>query len=91
MILLRTLVSCAFFVFAAPSQAQSSRYDDNVAYPNSDEQSKAMSEHGNVTPADIASDPAVLASSVLVIDQTSGAVLFEKMRTIPSQSRQLQN
>lgn len=80
MILLRTLFSCAFFVLAAPCQAQSSRYDDNVAiaYPTRDEQSKAVSEHGNVTLADVASDPAVLASSVLVIDQTSGAVLFEK-------------
>ena len=85
MILLQTIISCAFFVFAATCQAQSSRdpgsrYDDNVAiaYPNSNEQSKAVREQGDVTRADEASDPAVLASSVLVMDQTSGAVLFEK-------------
>ena len=80
MILLRTLASCALFVFAAPCHAQSGRYDDNVAiaYPNSDARSKSMSDHDNVTAADAVSDPAVLASSVLVIDQTSGAVLFEK-------------
>ncbi len=80
MILLRTLASFALFVFAAPCHAQSSRYDDNVAiaYPNSGERSKSLSDHDNVTAAAAVSDPAVLASSVLVIDQTSGAVLFEK-------------
>lgn len=83
--LLRTLSLCAFLAAAFPSQAQSnpdaaSQYEDNIAiaYPYINEQVKPAPETNAVTHAEVMTDPLLMASSVLVMDQKSGEVLFDK-------------
>ena len=81
--LLKTLSLCALMAATITSQAEfnpdpASRYNDNIvlAYPYVDEQPKP--ERGAVTVGEAMSDPLLMASSVLVMDQKSGEVLFDK-------------
>lgn len=83
--LLKTLMFCAFLATGFTSQAEptadaASRYDDNIAiaHPYIDAESKSTSEHNIVAPVETTSVPLLLASSVLVMDQKSGEILFDK-------------
>lgn len=85
--LLKILSVCALLVTAIGSQAQSnlnaaSRYDDNMVinHPSVEElrQSLTLPEGNAAAPRELTSDPLLLASSVLVMDQKSGEVLFDK-------------
>ncbi len=72
---LQKLIAGAIFTFGLGCQAEPNRYSDNVNIANPDVD---RIENRGVTPRDRLLNPDLLASSVLVIDETSREVLFEK-------------
>lgn len=74
------LLIASFASQAEPSPDPSNRYDDNIAiaHPYVDEETKSTSEQDTVAPIELMTDPLLLASSVLVMDQKSGEILFDK-------------
>lgn len=85
MLLLRILSLCVCVAVAFSSQAESdldatSPYDENIvtAHPYIDEQVNPAPERNNIVPGGVMSTPLLIASSVLVMDQKSGEVLFDK-------------
>jgi serine-type D-Ala-D-Ala endopeptidase (penicillin-binding protein 7) len=79
------LLSAALFALSLPCHAGATReaannYNDNlfIAAPHVEEEIRSFSGIGNAKPERAISDPALLASAALVIDQTTGSVLFEK-------------
>ena len=83
--LLTSLSLCASLVAAFASHAQStpdptSRYNDNITlvFPTAEAPTKPAPKRDPVNLLEVISDPLLVASSVLVMDQKSGEVLFDK-------------
>ena len=79
------LVSAALFALSVTCHAGAAReaansYNDNlfISAPQVAEEVRSLTDIGNAKPERVTNDPALLASAALVIDQTTGAVLFEK-------------